>query len=264
MVSIEDTDPAWYKTAWQHTDNEVPWSQWTTEDVDFISKCAAITSPARILDLACGTGRHSLELARRGHSVVAVDLEEKLLAVGRAEASRAGLAVNFIHADVRDLSFDSRFDIVLNIWEGAIGYLENDRENERHFEVIARALVAGGHHIAGPLYNADWVARSAPLQFWRMSETVALLTRIDWLSGRRQIVDTCTEFRRDEDLRWRMKVSQPVCYRIYTPAELVGLLARVNLRLVDLYPEPARQPAPVEQSMEYWVHSVKGPRCDLP
>jgi SAM-dependent methyltransferase len=253
-----DTDPTWYKTAWQYT-ADVPWAQWTAEDVNFLCKCAAVTRPVNVLDLACGNGRHSLEFAQRGHKVVGVDLEESLLAAGRAEANRLGLAVDFLHADVRDVNFDSQFEVVINLWEGAIGYLENDDENDRHFDVIARALVPGGHHIAGPLYNADWVERSAPAQVWCMSESMALLSRLEWSSEHRQIIDTCSEFRRQQDARWTMKVRGPVRYRVYSPAEISRSLARTNLRVIGFYSEPARTPGVDERSMEYWVHSIKMP-----
>lgn len=256
----DDTDPAWYNTAWQSIDSAAPWTQRTLEDADFVCECADIAArPVRVLDLACGTGRHSIELARRGHSVVAVDLQEKLLEVGRAEARRRGLAVEFLQSDVRNVPFESEFDVVLNLWEGAIGYLENDAENERHFEAIARALVPGGHHIAGPLYNADWVARSAPAQLWYMSRDMALLSRLEWSPEPRQIIDTCTEFRRDDDARWSMTAKPAVSYRIYAPSELRELLAKVGLHVVNFYAEPSRAPEIDDRHSEFWIHSRKAP-----
>lgn len=79
-----------------------PYVQNTAQEVEFIEReighdrCSKL-----ILDVGCGTGRHALELARRGYRVVGVDLSESLLAQGRKMAEAEGLAVTFILGDAR-------------------------------------------------------------------------------------------------------------------------------------------------------------------
>jgi SAM-dependent methyltransferase len=70
----------------------------------------------RILDLACGGGRHSLAMARRGAVVTGVDIGPDAIAVARRRAQRAGLAATFIQGDIRELEFRAEFDAVTLIF----------------------------------------------------------------------------------------------------------------------------------------------------
>lgn len=71
-------------------------------------------SGLRILDMATGTGRAALALARRGASVTGVDASSEMLSVARARAADAGLAIEFVEGDAHALTFDDRaFDEVV-------------------------------------------------------------------------------------------------------------------------------------------------------
>jgi 2-polyprenyl-3-methyl-5-hydroxy-6-metoxy-1,4-benzoquinol methylase len=84
-------------------------------EVDFIVKALDLPAGAKVLDLCCGQGRHSLELARRGFQVVGVDLSEALLYAARKRAESEGLSVTFLHCDMREIDFAGEFDAVINI-----------------------------------------------------------------------------------------------------------------------------------------------------
>lgn len=66
----------WYKEIWTLSIKEMSWTEDTKNQVDFLIKVLGLTGKERILDLACGFGRHSLEFARRGFEVVGVDITE--------------------------------------------------------------------------------------------------------------------------------------------------------------------------------------------
>ena len=72
----------------------------------------------RVLDVGCGPGRHSHELARRGHEVVGLDVSETFIALARRDAPRGA---TFVHGDARTMSFDSEFDAVISLCQGAFG-----------------------------------------------------------------------------------------------------------------------------------------------
>ena len=137
-----NVNPEWYKY-WSLDIKKQSWVEDTENQVDFIVKTLELTGKERILDLACGFGRHSLALARRGFSVVGVDITKDFIDDAIKEAKAASLSVDFILSDIRDLTFKSEFDVVLNLADGAIGYLENDEENLKIFDVIANALKPG-------------------------------------------------------------------------------------------------------------------------
>jgi 2-polyprenyl-3-methyl-5-hydroxy-6-metoxy-1,4-benzoquinol methylase len=92
----------------------------------------APASGSRILDLGCGSGHHALELARRGFSVIGVDISQNLILYAKevafAEEESTGEPVDaqFLWSDLRELDYAGEFDVVLNLHDGAIGYLEED------------------------------------------------------------------------------------------------------------------------------------------
>ena len=74
----------------------------TAEEINQIIELLDIEKGAKILDLCCGIGRHSLELARRGYRVVGVDLTQEYLAKARKQAESEGLNIEFVRNDMRD------------------------------------------------------------------------------------------------------------------------------------------------------------------
>lgn len=135
----------WYKSIWSLDIKNDCWVEDTIRQTDFIIEALDLRKNHRILDLACGFGRHSLELAKRGFEVVGVDITRDYIIDAENSAKKEGLSAQFILSDIRDLQFDQEFDAVLNLADGAIGYLENDKENLKIFDVIANALKPGGN-----------------------------------------------------------------------------------------------------------------------
>jgi len=95
----------------------------TYQEIDFLVQELDLVPGATVLDVGCGPGRHSLELARRGYSVVGVDLSPEFVAIATARASDEGLDARFEVLDVRDLSFDRGFDAVVCLCQGGFGLL---------------------------------------------------------------------------------------------------------------------------------------------
>ncbi|MHC4792091.1 MAG: class I SAM-dependent methyltransferase, partial [Planctomycetota bacterium] len=114
-----------------------------TEEIDEVIELLQIEKGAKILDLCCGIGRHSLELARRGYGVVGVDLTEEYLAKARKQAESEGLNVEFVRKDMRRFCQSEGFDAVINMFT-AFGYFESQAENKRVLSNIYRSLRGGG------------------------------------------------------------------------------------------------------------------------
>lgn len=137
----------WYEELFENYaakyDNEC-FTQGTVGECDFIEKELAGDTTRRILDIGCGTGRHAVELARRGYAVVGVDLSASLLARAREKAAEQGVRVRFERRDARDLSFRGEFDLAIMLCEGAFPLMETDAMNHRILENAAAALRPGG------------------------------------------------------------------------------------------------------------------------
>lgn len=84
--------------------------RYTRQEIAFLEQCGFLRPGRRILDIACGGGRHSLAMARRGALVTGIDVGPGALATARRRARQAGLAVEFVQADVRRLEYEAVFD----------------------------------------------------------------------------------------------------------------------------------------------------------
>lgn len=114
----------------------------TRREVGFLVEALSLDGSETILDLACGGGRHSLELARRGFTVVGLDAAASVLGHARARAAEEGLSVRFEQGDMRALAFEQRFDAVL-VMNSSIGFFD-DAANAAVIAGCARALAPGG------------------------------------------------------------------------------------------------------------------------
>jgi 2-polyprenyl-3-methyl-5-hydroxy-6-metoxy-1,4-benzoquinol methylase len=116
----------------------------TLQEVDFIEREIGFDRSLRVLDVGCGTGRHAIELARRGYTVTGIDLSPSLLARAREKAAQAGMSVTFVHHDARALPYTTEFDVALLICEGAFPLMETDDMNFRILQGVQRALHSPG------------------------------------------------------------------------------------------------------------------------
>jgi 2-polyprenyl-3-methyl-5-hydroxy-6-metoxy-1,4-benzoquinol methylase len=78
--------------------------------VDFLIEELALPPAGSILDVGCGTGRHSIELARRGYSVTGPDLSREMLTRAVASAEAAGVSVEWVRADASRFTLPERYD----------------------------------------------------------------------------------------------------------------------------------------------------------
>ncbi|GAA1589354.1 hypothetical protein GCM10009789_48760 [Kribbella sancticallisti] len=136
----------WYQDFFTELPNEF-WRQAmppeaTGADIDFTERHLELRPDARVLDVPCGSGRHALELAARGHRVTGLDISDEAVAHGRRAAEAAGLDVDLRVADLRDLPQDSSYDAAVCLGN-SFGYL--DLAGTRAFvEALAGSLRPGG------------------------------------------------------------------------------------------------------------------------
>jgi SAM-dependent methyltransferase len=107
-------------------------AQHTSAEVDFFLSLFPLTAGATILDVGCGTGRHSIELAKRGFRVTGLDLSDKMLEVARRDAEEAGVAATWVQADATSFQLGSLFDAAICLCEGAVGLIERGENAEHH------------------------------------------------------------------------------------------------------------------------------------
>jgi 2-polyprenyl-3-methyl-5-hydroxy-6-metoxy-1,4-benzoquinol methylase len=196
----------------------------TRAEVDFVLERVELEPDARVLDVACGHGRHSLELARRGFAVTGVDLSPRSIELATAAAAREGLDATFAVRDARELGFDGEFDAAINLFTSALGYFETDAENQRFVDGVARALRPGGAFLVDTI-NLLALARGFQELEWEEYASGTLMVErreFDFLTGRSRSDWT---FVRSDGSRHTLTHS----LRVYAPHELIAMFEAAGL-----------------------------------
>jgi len=132
----------------------------TKREVEFLVKVLELNEPKKILDLACGFGRHAIKLAELGHEVVGVDIMNGFLEIAKKRAEESGVKVEFIKGDIREMNFKEEFDIVLLLYT-SFGYF-SDEENFKVLKNVYRALKSQGLFCLD-IPNRDFVVKNLHL-----------------------------------------------------------------------------------------------------
>ncbi len=120
-------------------DNEC-FTQGTNGECDFIEKELNFNKDLNIIDIGCGTGRHSIELSKRGYSITGVDLSESLLEKAKEKAKHNRLQIDFLRHDARNLPFENQFDVAIMICEGGFPLMETDEMNYEILKNVSKSL----------------------------------------------------------------------------------------------------------------------------
>lgn len=166
----------------------------TARELAGLREMLPLVPGAQILDLPCGWGRHSVALAEAGFRVTGMDLSETLLTSARKRAERAGVEVEWVRGDMREVPWASRFDAVLSLFS-SLGYFLSDAEDLRVLRGAHQALKRGGHlvietmhrdHVAGAFAEKDWWETDNGTLVWmeREFDAVEGISR-EWLRWRR-------------------------------------------------------------------------------
>lgn len=137
----------WYEELFENYGkkyDDESFTQGTIGECDFIEKEIRYNKALKILDIGCGTGRHTIELTKRGYNVVGVDLSESLLQRAREKAEEQNLKIDFQQQDARNLPFNKEFDLVIMLCEGGFSLMETDEMNFRILENATKALKSNG------------------------------------------------------------------------------------------------------------------------
>jgi SAM-dependent methyltransferase len=255
-ASATEVRPDWYRSAFSaETTVDRPWADQTESEIDRALAMMRPPEGARILDLACGTGRHSIELARRGFSVLGVDIATDLLEVATADAERLGVdGAEFREADLRELELEPEFDLVLNLNDGAVGYFETEEENHRTFEVIAAALRPGGGNLM-QLPNALYAETHLPQKTYIEGDGMVELIDHRWDKRSRYLEGSTTPIVFGGVVEKPTPI--PFRQRLYSVDELTEIYESVGMKLANVFRGNGKPRPPKDTQYEIFVEGRK-------
>ncbi|MBI4813820.1 MAG: methyltransferase domain-containing protein [Methanobacterium sp.] len=204
-------------------------TQGTMGEVDFIESEINHDKSSKILDVGCGTGRHAIELSKRGYHVTGVDLSENMLNRAREKASMAGVEIDFRLGDARSLPFEGEFDLVIMLCEGAFPLMETDEMNFQILESAACSLNNNGKLIFTtlnglyPLFHSvkDFINANSNYSTNR-ENTFDLMTFRDKYQ---------LETEDDDGNKMTLNCNE----RYYVPSEITWLLKSLGFNEIDIY-----------------------------
>ena len=224
----------WYEVLFenygQKYDNEV-FTQGTLGECDFIEKEINFEKSKRIIDIGCGTGRHSIELSKRGYNITGIDLSDSQLERAKEKANKLNLKIDFVKQDARNISFKNEFDIAIMLCEGSFPLMETDEMNYEILRNITQALKNKGKLIFTtlnalfPLYHSveEFCASEGKEgNATYRSNSFDLMTFRDY---------NITEVEDDFGAKKKLECNE----RYYSPSEITWLLKTLGYKKIDIY-----------------------------
>lgn len=199
----------------------------TALEADAVCELLGLNDGARILDVGCGWGRHSLELARLGFQMTGFDYSARLLEEAERSAEADALEVRWVQGDMRKLDFYQEFDAILSLFS-TFGYFTTDEEDRAVLRGMREAATPGGFLLIETMHR-DMIAREfAERDWWETPEgdVVRVERSFDAVAGITH-----------ELLRWRdangKEGEKPHSIRVRSAPEWDDLLNRSGWRPIE-------------------------------
>lgn len=204
------------------------------EEVDNLISRLGISPGSTLLDLCCGPGRHALEFARRGFSVVGVDRTEIYLKKARNLAETEGLDLELVQEDMRAFCRPDSFDAAINLFT-SFGFFEDSKDDELVAKNVHASLKDGGHFLMDTM-GKEILARIFRERDWydldgaMMLEERRVAQNWSWIENRWILVK---DGKADEF---------EFGFRLYSAAEISALLRSGGFEGIEIYGDLAGAP----------------------
>jgi len=224
----------WYESLFENYglkyDNEI-FTQGTLGECDFIESEIASDKNLKILDIGCGTGRHSIEMTKRGYNVTGIDLSDSQLQRAREKAAEQKLHIDFQKHDARLLPFKAEFDLAIMLCEGAFPLMETDEMNFLILQSAAKALKSGGRLIFTTLNGLFPLFHSVKDFLESKTEEGQVVTTgnsFDLMTFRDH---NTTVFEDDNGKQKELQCNE----RYYVPSEITWILKSLNFKTIEIF-----------------------------
>jgi 2-polyprenyl-3-methyl-5-hydroxy-6-metoxy-1,4-benzoquinol methylase len=196
------------------------------QDADFLERALELTPGSRVLDVACGNGRHAVELARRGCRVTGVDLSREFLDLARQAATAANVSVEYRLSEMRDLPATGEFDAAY-CWGNSFGYLDHAGVGA-FLTALAGALRPGGLIAIDSCVTAETILPTLRPQRWHRTEDLVVLSEPHYVVAESRLDVDYTSIQNGV-----IETKRASSY-VFTAAEQVRMLAAAGFEIIAL------------------------------
>jgi SAM-dependent methyltransferase len=200
------------------------------KEAGFVARALDLKQGASILDLCCGQGRHSVQLAKRGFKVTGLDLNPAYVELAQNGARTANVQIETVAADMREIPYANRFDAIVNMYS-SFGYLESETDDLKVLESAAKALKAGGRLLLDML-NREWAIDNYIPNDWHEGADGTLYVErrdLDLASSRMHVHFIVV----DPNGGRRESIGHNI--RLYTLTEMTRLLERAGMKVTAVF-----------------------------
>ena len=210
-------------------DKEI-FTQGTLGECDFIEKELNFDQSLKILDVGCGTGRHTIELTKRGYQITGIDLSDAQLEKAKEKAKANNLEIDFLRCDARNLPFNNQFDVAIMLCEGGFPLMETDEMNFEILKNVTKSLKKSGKFIFTtlnglfPLFHSinDFHEGDHHEGAHYKSETFDLMSFRDY---------NITTFTDDDGHEYQLECNE----RYYVPCEITWMLKSLGFKSIEIF-----------------------------
>jgi len=225
----------WYEALFENYANNYEkesFTKGTLGECDFIEKEIKGNKKLKILDIGCGTGRHSIELTKRGYNVTGVDLSSSMLQKAEKNAEKENLKIKFEKHDARSLPFKSEFDLAIMLCEGGFSLMETDEMNFQILQSASNALKEKNSKLIFTTLNGLFPLFHSVKDFLDSQKkdgvTECSESSFDIMSFREHNETTLVD---DDGKKIELQCNE----RYYVPSEITWLLKSLGFTKIDIY-----------------------------
>ncbi|TDL82460.1 class I SAM-dependent methyltransferase [Peribacillus frigoritolerans] len=234
-----------------------------TSDIPLLLKWASLTKGA-IIDIACGTGRATIPLARQGHHIIGVDVHKGMLDEARRKFSDLHLEIDWVQQDCMDLNLKIRADFIYTVGNSFQHFLTNE-EQDKLLDSVSRHLNSDGIFIFGTRFpGAEELVSTGTEEFWQTYEDAESKLQVDVFCissydpiSQIQHNTTIRKYKNEAGEEVKEKKTE-ISLRYVFPREMERLLSMNGFKVLNVYGDWNENPLTGESKEMVYVCQKAG------
>jgi ubiquinone/menaquinone biosynthesis C-methylase UbiE len=196
----------------------------TAKEIDFILSIIDIKPGDKVLDIGCGAGRHSIELARRGYTVLGIDPSEAMITSARERSAGEILKPEFRQMRGEELQLEYEFEASICLFT-TLGQITDQEDNRKLLNNAARSLHPGGYFVMD-IPQREWLVSNLKLSEHFDEGEIHTEVERSYDQELKLITELFTQVSKEDQRKYLLR------YRLFNRSELKMLLE--NAGFIDL------------------------------